>query len=151
MFTSVPVFLSRSQRRIIFFSFFGFSRYLASNQLQFEWRINLKNRKCLNSLIPRFGTENWDFSRHMFNFSNVTFTGVKRIIPSRRLNLCIPPSKVSKEQIFAVSVLFFYQLNLHKPTSTNKFPQCKTRLFELSYEYSSLSSDQDFLACRGGH
>lgn len=57
---------------------FRFWHYLASNRFEFEKRINLKNRKYLNSLISRwFTTKYGDLNRHIFDFFNVTFTGIE--------------------------------------------------------------------------
>lgn len=74
-----------------------------------------------------------------------------RLVISRGSDFCISSTKVSKEQIFASFQFPFFKLKLHKPTPTKNYSLRKTRLFELSREYSSLSADQYFLAWLSAH
>lgn len=67
--------LTEIRHKLSCHDFFRFSRYFATNQLQFEERIKSKNQSYFNSLISkRFGNENGNLNKHIFNFSNVTLT-----------------------------------------------------------------------------
>lgn len=95
---------------------FLFYCYLATNRLQFEEWMDLRNQKYWNSLI---GMENVIVMLIIFNYSNLTFTGIECLVLLRGLDFCIPHIRVNKEQIF-IEFLFTH-LNLHKLTFMEKY------------------------------
>lgn len=98
------------------FNFFRLLRYLSKNRLLFEERFNFKNQKYVNNVIfKRFGMK----------------MGTQTSIYS-----LVPPTKFIKERVFTEFDMFFPHLNLYIPTSSEKHSLCKTRLSNVSCEYT---------------
>lgn len=71
-----------------------------------------ENKKYLNSLISRrFGVVEVIWI-NIFNFSNITLTGIEVSVLSRGLDFCILPSKIFKEHIFTEFEMLYSQLNV---------------------------------------
>lgn len=89
----------------------------------------MRNKNYLNSLVAgRFGVDNENLNKQIFNFSNVT--EIEQMVHSCELDFCIPPSKIRKEQIFSEFELMYSQLNQHIPFSAAKISVIEARLLE---------------------
>lgn len=116
MFTLISFILNEIQDKMTFFHFFRNYPYLDKS-------FGENDKKYLKILVSRrFGVDDDNSNKYIFNSSNVTLTEIEVLVLSRGLDLCIPSSEICKEQIFTGFEILYFELIKHVRSYCHKCP-----------------------------
>ena len=111
---------SSIRKLLSFFDYFRFSKYLSLGDEFYNNQAVRKNDRHLSLLVKsRFGEDNTDFDKHIFNFSDLILSDLEKSVLSKGLNFCIPPKKMDKVQLMTEFEILFCQLLNHVPRSSD--------------------------------
>ena len=129
-----------------FFDFIRFCRYIATIDERKERELSIKNERKLKFFFQRFGNMAKPNKDTIINLSNYKLSPTEEFVLSHRLNFCLPPHSVQREEIFAEFEVLIGQLLHHVPHSSEQFSALKARLSDLAHAYYGNPIDMgDFL------
>ena len=120
-----------------FFDMLRFSRYISNYEISLDARNSSKKENYLSSIIiEKFGSEPSNVEKHIFNLSDYTLSDTEKLVLSRGLEFCVPPSKINREDILSQFETLFAQTKRHIPISNEEHDLAKARMVELAHSYS---------------
>ena len=130
-----------------FFDFIRFCRCIATIDERKERELSIKTERKLNLLFQQqFSNKAKPNKDTIFNFTNYKLSQTQEFVLSHRLNFCLPPHSVQREEIFAEFEVLIGQLLHHVPHSFKQFSALKARLSDLAHAYFGNPMDiGDFL------
>ena len=145
--TAYQVDWTKPREFLSHFDIIRLCRKLAELDERTERKTKSKHDKLITILRnKRFGTALSDGKKHTQNFSDYVLLDSEEFVLGQRLNVCLPPKTVSKEQLFTEFESLWAQLQHHKASSIDTQNALKAPLTDLAQSYSDNQIEKrDFL------
>ena len=124
-----------------FFDLLRFSKYLTNNSSRLKSKLLNSNQQFWNHLIKRKFGSIVTSDKHIFNYSSYVLSDCEKLVLSRELNFCVPPSRSTNSAAVFAEFELYLQLRRHCLVPSCNIAYLKARLAELDMSFVNTPVD----------